>query len=103
MYRYTTPTLPITISDVDFSEVSKFRIAIEQKGHDDLLFVVDATDERVDAEHKTINLALTQEQTASLSAGYAKMQVRIVYPSGSVQATPIVQVTVKDVLDEVIV
>ena len=103
MYRYTTPTLPITISDVDFSEVSNFRIAIEQKGREDLLFIVDAADARVDAEHKTINLALTQEQTASLAAGYAHLQVRIVYSSGAVQATPKVQVTVKDVIDEVIV
>ena len=103
MYRYTTPTLPITISDVDFADVSKFRIAIEFAKNQSMLFVVDADDERVDAEHKTILLALTQEQTAQMKAGFAHLQVRIVYPSGAVQATPIVQVTVKDVIDEVIV
>ena len=102
MYRYTTPTLPITIDDVDFSEVDNFRIAIQQ-GKSEQHFIVDADDARVDAEHKTIYLDLTQEQTAQLQEGYARLQVRIVYDSGSVQATPKVQVTVKDVIDEVIV
>lgn len=103
MYRYTTPTLPITIDDVDFSAVSKFRIAIEQDKHDDMLFVVDATDSSVDAEHKTIYLELTQEQTALFSEGFAKLQVRIVYANGSVQATKKARITINDVIDEVIV
>lgn len=104
MYRYTTPTLPITIDDIDFSEVRTFRIAIKQKSDKEpLLFIVPADDERVDAQNKTINLALTQEQTAALKAGYARVQVRIVYQSGSVQATPEAPITIKDVFDEVIV
>lgn len=101
MYRYTTPTLPITIEDVDFSLVDNFRIAIKSKTEQ--LYIIPASDERVDTENNTINLALTQEQTAELEEGFARLQVRIVYASGAVQATPIVSVTVKDVIDEVIV
>ena len=41
MYRYTTPTLPITIDGLDFDDVSLFRIAIEQ-GTTEILKVVNA-------------------------------------------------------------
>lgn len=54
MYRYTTPTLPVTIEDIDFSLVDKFRIAIEQEGKEDTLFIVPAGDSAVDTENKTI-------------------------------------------------
>lgn len=102
MYRYTTPTLPITIDGVNFADVDYFRIAIE-KGNTELLYVINANDERVDAQHNTINLALTQEESALFSEGYAQIQARIRYTSGSVQATNIGSVSVKDVLDEVII
>lgn len=103
MYQYTTPTLPITIPEVDFSEVSKFRIAIKSGGDEYLLFVVDADDERVDAEHKTIMLELTQEQTTQLEIGKGQVQARIVYRSGKVQATQKANVSINDVIDEEIV
>lgn len=102
MYRYTTPTIPITIDDIDFSEVNYFRIKIREQ-NTEMLFVVPATDSSVDAEHKTIYLSLTQEQTAKLKKGDAYLQVRIVYTGGSVQATPKARISVEDVLDEVIV
>lgn len=102
MYRYTTPTLPITIEGVNFAQVDHFRIAIE-KGNTELLYVINANDERVDAQHKTINLALTQEETALFSEGYAQIQVRIRYTGGSVQATEIGSISINDVLDEVII
>lgn len=102
-YRYTTPTLPLTISDLDFSTVNKFRIAIEQGDKEIFLFIVDASDPIVDAEHKTIYLELTQEQTSQLSEGYAKIQIRVLFTSGKVLATPKKNVTINDVIDEVIV
>lgn len=39
MYRYTTPTIPITIDDIDFSEVNNFRIKIREQ-NTEMLFVV---------------------------------------------------------------
>ena len=102
MHRYTTPTIPITLDDVDFSAVDSFRIAIESK-NTELLFVVPADDARVDAQHKTINIELTQEETASLKEGYALVQARIKYQNGNVQATDIARLTVADVLDEVVI
>lgn len=102
MYRYTTPTLPITIEGIDFSEVDYFRIAIE-RGDNELLFTVNANDESVDAETNTIYISLTQEQTAQFEEGYVRIQARIKYLSGVVQATQIAKVSVHGVLDEVVI
>lgn len=66
MYRYTTPTIPITIEDLDFDTVDLFRVAI-QNGPVENLFVINADDPRVDAETNTITIELTQEQTAALT------------------------------------
>lgn len=102
MYRYTTPTLPITISDLDFSTVSLFRVAIEQNDVE-ILKVIDAEDASVDAQHKTINVALTQEETASFKDGFVNVQVRAKLTGGSVLATKVAKLSVDDVLDEVII
>ena len=102
MHRYTTPTIPITISDVDFSAVDRFRVAIE-RGNNSLLFEIPADDARVDAQNKTINVELTQEQTAQFAEGYVLVQARIKYQNGNVQATDITRLSVADVLDEVII
>ena len=103
MYQYTTPTLPVTIPEVDFSEVSKFRIAIKSGSDDYLLFVVDADDPIVDAQTKTIMLELTQEQTTMLEIGKGVVQARIIYNTGKVQATKKANVSIDDVIDEEIV
>lgn len=102
MYRYTTPTLPITISDIDFAEVSVFRIAIEQ-GNVELLKIVDADDPSVDAQHKTIYVPLTQEETAGFKDGTVAVQARLKFLNGSVLATDKVTMPMRDVLDEVII
>ena len=102
MYRYTTPTLPITIADLDFDEVNLFRIAIEQ-GNVELLKAVSASDPSVDAEHKTIYVPLTQEETAQFKDGIVQIQARVKFTNGAVLATNKVSLSIKDVLDEVII
>ena len=102
MYRYTTPTLPITIADVDFDDVSLFRIAIEQ-GSVEMLKVVSADDPNVDAQHKTIYVPLTQEETAQFKDGMVQIQARVKFDNNAVLATNKVALPIKDVLDEVII
>ena len=102
MYRYTTPTLPLTISGIDFADVDLFRVSIEQKDVE-LLKVVEADDPRVDAQHKTIYVPLTQAETASFHAGTVAIQVRVKFENGAVLATEKVSLSVKSVLDEVII
>ena len=102
MYRYSTPTIPLKISGLDFSEVSFFRVKLENEKVS-VLQQIEINDARVDAQNKTIYFTLTQEETAKFEEGFAEIQVRVKYTSGSVQATPIKQIQVKDVLDEVVI
>lgn len=102
MYRYTTPTLPITIDGIDFEEVTLFRVAIEQDDIE-LLKVINIDDPSVDAERKTIYVSLTQEETASMDDGPVDVQARIKFTNGSVLATNKATLSIKDVLDEVII
>lgn len=102
MYRYTTPTLPITIADLDFAEVRLFRIAIEQ-GKTEILKIVNVDDASVNPETNTIYVPLTQEETASFRKGISEVQVRVQFTSGAVMATNKARVSVYDVLDEVII
>lgn len=103
MYKYTTPTLPLKITDVDFAQVDNFRIAFKPECQDHTLYIVNADDPSVDAETNTIYLELTQEQTAEIHEGKARVQVRIVYTNGKVRATNKAEVTVNDVYDKEIV
>ena len=103
MYRYTTPTIPISIEGLDFTLVNNFRIAIEQDDKEMYLFVVDADDPIVDASENTITLKLTQEQTAKIREGFARLQIRVVFNDGTVLATEKARLTINDVIDEVIV
>ena len=102
MYRYTTPTLPVTITGLDFTDVSVFRIAIEQ-GNVELLKVVEADSPYVDAQNKTIYVPLTQEETASFKPGTVGIQARIKFTNNSVLATNMETLSMNDVLDEVII
>lgn len=102
MFTYTTPTIPATIPDIDFSNVDYFRIKIASEKKS-FLFVVNATDSNVDPETNTIYIELTQEQTAELEEGFAAIQARIIYLSGKIQATKKAVISIEDVLDKVII
>lgn len=102
MYRYSTPTIPIKMIDLDFSEVAFFRIKIEND-KTSILQQIAINDARVDAENKTIYFTLTQEETAEFQEGFAAIQVRVKFNNGNVEPTPIKQIQVKDVLDEVVI
>lgn len=102
MYQYTTPTLVLTLADVDFDDVATFRVAMENKGQQ-LLKEIAADDSSVDSENNTITIVLTQEETAAFSVGEAVIQVRVVFSDGSVLATAKKRFKVQPVLDEVVV
>ena len=102
MYRYTTPTLPITISDINFADVVLFRVAIEQ-GSTEMLKIIESSDSSVDAQNKTVYVPLTQEETAQFKDGMAQVQVRVKFANDAVLATNKAKVSVNDVLDEVII
>lgn len=102
MYRYTTPTLTLNIKGIDFTNVSVFRVAIEQNCVE-MLKEIPVSSDAVDAEQKTVTVELTQEETASMSVGMVNIQVRLVLTNGRVVASNIANVPLRAVLDEVVV
>lgn len=104
MYRYTTPTLPVRITGFDYSDVDVFRIKLKQeKSNVSILKEVEADDSHVDAENNKVYVPLTQEETASFKKGNVSIQARIKFNNGAVEATNEISLTVKQVLDEVII
>lgn len=102
MYQYTTPTITLTLADVDFAEVATFRVTLENKGTE-LLKVIPVSDSSVDATDHTITISLTQEETASLAVGGVEVQVRVVFTDNTILATEKKRIEMRSVLDEVVV
>ena len=100
MYRYTTPKITLTISGIDFSEVSLFRVAFEKCNYR-LVKDILPSDEGVNPDTNTIQLELTQKETADMSPGTVNIQVRIKFNNGRVAATDMIPRSIKDVIDEV--
>lgn len=102
MNTYTTPTLPVTIADINFADVQVFRFKMAQPNRT-VLKVIEAGSDYVDAEHHKIYVPLTQEETAKFKDGDAQVQIRIKFNNGTVLATEKKTVPVEEVLDEVII
>lgn len=97
MRRGTTPTISVSISDVDYSEIEAIYVTIEQKG-------VELTKEMiVDLEEHTISTTLTQEEALSLKSGSGKIQFKLKFNDGSVSASDITRIKVDDILNEEVI
>lgn len=100
MYQYTTPTITVTLSGVNFTNVDYIRIAFQ--GTDELLLKQIAVAD-IDTTEGTAAIELTQEETVTLGEGILTIQARIHYTDGTVQATNKVVKKMYDVLDEVVI
>lgn len=98
MYRYTTPTITCTLEGVDFANVELVRIAFGGNGKT-LVKEIPATD----IEEDTVVVTLTQTETADLGNGVIGIQARVKYSDETVQATNVVQTTLNDVIDKVVI
>lgn len=100
MYRYTTPTITCKLSGVDFANVDYVRIAVE--GRNTAIVREIPAEEFTDGK---TDIKLTQEETADLGPGddTIKIQGRIKYADGTVQATSMANATLHDVLDKVVI
>ena len=100
MYRYTTPTITCKLSGVDFANVDYVRIAVE--GRNTAIVREIPAEEFTDGK---TDIKLTQEETADLGSenDIIRIQARIRYTDGTVQATNKVRTTLLDVLDKVVI
>ena len=100
MYTYTTPTITCTLTGIEFDQLDYVRIAVESKRFE-IVREVPASD--IDAETGVTSIKLTQEETARLGNGQVKIQARVRYLDGTVQATNKVPRDMDKVLDEVVI
>ena len=64
MIRGTTPTLLLTLTGIDLEHVQSVHVTLRNGA-----LQWDFTDVEIDAEHSTIGVFLTQEQSLQLSTG----------------------------------
>lgn len=97
MYTYTTPTLQIRITGVDFSNAQKVEITIKQhtKDSDKKMVITDA-----ERDGDTFTKVLTQEQSAEFKKGPVTIQARILTIIGDVIPTNKAVVPWEEVLNE---
>jgi hypothetical protein len=93
MTRGTTPSYIITIKDLDDLAGNHVEVDIKQGAA-----LLQFEDDDVIIDENTIKITLTQEQTLTLSAGSAKLQVRGIRQEGTVWASSIITVPVNPIL-----
>lgn len=92
MRRYTTPTVELAVQGIDLTGCEVW-VTLEQRG-DEITTRVGADDMAHDDEGTTITVGYTQEQTASLDEGRARLQVNWLDADGRRNATGIATVEV---------
>ena len=103
MYRGTTPNIAITINgDIDLTAMSQIWVTFKSLSAEKTYDINDLT---IDAEHKKVSLALTQEETLEFktygkSETEVKLQLRFLDNQGIALASSIAEVNLGDILKE---
>lgn len=90
MKRYTTPTLTFVWTDIDLTDCEVY-VTIAQRG----IMTFSGEDVTI-GEDNEISITLTQEQTAQLKVGTAKLQCNAMYPDGSRKASDVIVLDVTE-------
>lgn len=94
----TTPTLTISLPDVDMTKVSEIELTISQG---DAPTIYHDEDVVIDRENGTITKHFTEKETLKLSPGrILRWQLRVKFADGSIAGTPISVITVTDLISE---
>lgn len=97
MYRGTTPTIQVNLSNVDFTNVSELWFTISQLGRP----IINRDLDEVTIEDTAISVTLTQEETLALRANAnTRLQIRILMADGCAMATPAVKLDVNGILKD---
>lgn len=97
MRRGTTPTLTLTVNDMDLTAIRSLYVTITQFSN---IITKTSDDDSLKVEEHTVSVWLSQEETLSFKTGYAEIQIRGVAENGEAFATDIAKIPVKTVLLE---
>lgn len=98
MRQGTTPTLQITVNNIDLADMEHIYVVFEQNGN---LLKKSMTDLKV--ENNVISVFLTQEETLSFKSGNCNIQLRMITYGGIAMASPIKTVNVYSVLNKEVI
>mgnify|MGYP004498449789 FL=1 len=98
MRQGTTPTLQITVNNIDLADMEHIYVVFEQNGN---LLKKSMTDLKI--ENNVISVLLTQEETLSFKNGNCNIQLRMITFDGIAMASPIKTINVHSVLNKEVI
>ena len=98
MRQGTTPTIQITINDIDLNEMQNIYVVFEQNG-----YILKKELNDLDIEGNTISVSLSQEETLNFKEGTCNIQLRMITKGGVAIASPIKTTKVYRVLNKEVI
>lgn len=98
MRQGTTPTIQITINDMDLNEMQNIYVVFEQNG-----YILKKESSDLDIEGNVISVLLSQEETLNFKEGTCNIQLRMITKGGVAIASPIKTTKVYRVLNKEVI
>ena len=98
MRQGTTPTIQITINDIDLNEMQNIYVVFEQNG-----YILKKESSDLDIEGNVISVLLSQEETLNFKEGTCNVQLRMITKGGVAIASPIKTTKVYRVLNKEVI
>ena len=98
MRQGTTPTIQITINDIDLNEMQNIYVVFEQNG-----YILKKELNDLDIEGNVISVLLSQEETLNFKEGTCNIQLRMITKGGVAIASPIKTTKVYRVLNKEVI
>ena len=98
MRQGTTPTIQITINDIDLNEIQNIYVVFEQNG-----YILKKESSDLDIEGNIISVLLSQEETLNFKEGTCNIQLRMITKGGVAIASPIKTTKVYRVLNKEVI
>ena len=98
MRQGTTPTIQITINDIDLNEMQNIYVVFEQNG-----YILKKESSDLDIEGNVISVLLSQEETLDFKEGTCNIQLRMITKGGVAIASPIKTTKVYRVLNKEVI
>lgn len=98
MRQGTTPTIQITINDIDLNEMQNIYVVFEQNG-----YILKKESSDLNIEGNIISVLLSQEETLNFKEGTCNIQLRMITKGGVAIASPIKTTKVYRVLNKEVI
>lgn len=98
MRQGTTPTIQITINDIDLNEMQNIYVVFEQNG-----YILKKESNDLNIEGNIISVLLSQEETLNFKEGTCNIQLRMITKGGVAIASPIKTTKVYRVLNKEVI